>query len=113
MRLIEDGTYIVDVSGADLDKIKRVMLEAGTCCTMMYPDEGWEKGEWIPCGERLPKKGEAVLITNKKGNVKHGQYRGIYSRDREDWWLWKKNTIEDVVAWMPLPEPYKGEVKNE
>lgn len=38
MRLIEDGTYIVDVTGADLNQIKRVMLVMGNYCTMMYPD---------------------------------------------------------------------------
>ena len=39
MRLIEDGTYIVDVTGADLDQIKRVMLDTGKHCKLMYSDE--------------------------------------------------------------------------
>lgn len=39
MKLIEDGTYVVDVSEADLDKIKRVMLDTGKHCILMYPDE--------------------------------------------------------------------------
>ena len=47
MRLIEDGTYIVDVSEADLDKIKRVMLDTGKFCTLMYPHEGRNEGEWV------------------------------------------------------------------
>lgn len=67
--------------------------------------------EWIPCSERLPKEDEFVgnvckyyLIQDEYGDmhVAHLSSRG-----------WE--TIEsvkalgcDVVAWMPLPEPYKG-----
>lgn len=61
---------------------------------------------WIPCSERLPKKGNTVLITNNRGNVRCGQYRGLYGDEINEWW-WKKKTIETVLAWMPLPEPYK------
>ena len=69
-----------------------------------------ERNEWIPCNERLPKKGEVVLITNGKGNVRCGQYRSEYDvRDRTHYWWWKGKTIESVLAWMPLPEPYKAE----
>ena len=68
------------------------------------------EAEWIPCSERLPKKGEVVLITNGKGNVRCGQYRSEYDvRDRTHYWWWKGKTIESVLAWMPLPEPYKAE----
>lgn len=64
---------------------------------------------WIPCSERLPKKGEVVLITNGKGNVRCGQYRSEYDvRDGTHYWWWKGKTVESVIAWMPLPKPYKG-----
>lgn len=69
------------------------------------------KGDWIPCSERLPKENEYVgdvckyyLIQDEYGDmhVAHLSSRG-----------WE--TIEsvkalgcDVVAWMPLPKPYKG-----
>ena len=65
------------------------------------------EAEWIPCSERLPKKGEVVLITNGKGNVRCGQYRSEYDvRDRTHYWWWKGKTIESVLAWKPLPTPY-------
>lgn len=65
--------------------------------------------EWIPCSERLPKKGEVVLITNGKGNVRCGQYRSEHDvRDGTHYWWWKGKTVETVLAWMPLPMPYKG-----
>ena len=64
---------------------------------------------WIPVSERLPKKGEVVLITNGKGNVRCGQYRSEYDvRDRTHYWWWKGKTVESVLAWQPLPKPYKG-----
>lgn len=65
---------------------------------------------WIPCSERLPKMKEIVLITNDKGHVRCGQYRGVgfFSKnDGRPHWNWKGNTLETVVAWMPLPEPYE------
>ena len=66
--------------------------------------------QWIPCSERLPKMKEIVLITNDKGHVRCGQYRGVgfFSKnDGRPHWNWKGNTLETVVAWMPLPEPYE------
>ena len=67
-----------------------------------------EKG-WIPCSERLPKKGEVVLITNGKGNVRCGQYRSEHDvRGGTHYWWWKGKTVESVLAWMPLPKPFKG-----
>ena len=65
--------------------------------------------EWISCSERLPKKGEVVLITNGKGNVRCGQYRSEHDvRGGTHYWWWKGKTVESVLAWRPLPEPYKG-----
>ena len=64
--------------------------------------------EWIPCSEKLPEKGEVVLITNGKGNVRCGQYRSEHDvRDGTHYWWWKGKTVETVLAWMPLPEPYR------
>ena len=70
-----------------------------------------EPMRWIPCSERLPKYGKNVLITNDKGNVSYGRFRGVefWKEDGDSYWTWKKNTIEHVLAWMPLPEPYKEE----
>jgi hypothetical protein len=67
---------------------------------------------WIPVSERLPKMKEIVLITNDKGHVRCGQYRGVgfFSKnDGRPHWNWKGNTLETVVAWMPLPKPYEVE----
>jgi hypothetical protein len=64
--------------------------------------------EWIPVNERLPEEGVTVLIT-WNGHIDLGKYE-----EHEWWWLaeafcdyWKE--AGNVVAWMPLPEPYKGD----
>lgn len=61
---------------------------------------------WIPCDEKLPRK-ERVLITMRDGCVTIGR-----QFDKNDWSTHegKYNARDfDVVAWMPLPEPYRGE----
>ena len=82
--------------------IKRIKEESAVDATA---------NRWIPCSERLPKYGKTVLITNAKGNVSYGRFRGVefWEEDGDSCWTWKKNTIEHVLAWMPLPEPYKEE----
>ena len=64
--------------------------------------------KWIPVTEALPKMKEVVLITNSKGHVRCGKYQGIFDNKNYRWW-WKHKTLEEVLAWMPLPEPYRGE----
>lgn len=63
---------------------------------------------WIPVSERLPEKNKDVITT-----VKYSGFMGMYGR-----WLktafidgygeWNGECIGgEVIAWMPLPEPYK------
>ena len=87
-----------------------MMIDIGADLQRAF-DEGYEKGKadrpqgkWIPCSERLPNEKEVVLITNDKGNVRFGQFRGTHGK----YWIWKGNTLETVLAWMPLPKPWKG-----
>ena len=64
--------------------------------------------KWILVSEALPEKKEMVLITNNKGHVRCGQYQGTFDDKNYRWW-WKHNTLEEVLAWMPLPEPWRCE----
>lgn len=58
--------------------------------------------KWIPCSERLPEENGEYLVTRES--------KGIYKFVDI---VKKTNTsgdiASDIVAWMPLPEPYKGE----
>ena len=60
---------------------------------------------WIPCSERLPDNDEAVLISNSHGVTKA-------------WWngrFWTSIAVKKyktVIAWMPLPEPYREDANG-
>lgn len=60
---------------------------------------------WIPVIERLPEDSETVLITHK-GGVSFGYYNGIYWERGSST---KHKPLQTVIAWMPLPEPYRGD----
>jgi hypothetical protein len=62
---------------------------------------------WIPCGERLPEDGKEVYVTSGKGQWAYTT-EGKFSRRFGGWVsAWDNGDLPDVVAWMPLPEPYK------
>lgn len=56
--------------------------------------------KWIPCSERFPKRSEhvndTVLVCYKDGSVRFNScMNGVWIQG-------------NPIAWMPLPEPYKG-----
>lgn len=59
---------------------------------------------WVPVSERLPKEGMAVLVwCPERKNI----YCACY--EEKQWWIFGayfKKIELDVIAWMPLPEPY-------
>ena len=60
--------------------------------------------EWIPCSERLPSESGWYLIT-VQGCEKVADMEWYYS----EWDAWNGVSSEQqVIAWMPLPKPYKG-----
>ena len=72
-----------------------------------------KKGEWVSVTERLPEYNgitEEVLITTSDGDIDIG------GMGRLGWWRCEANEgfewINDVIAWQPLPQPYKAESEN-
>ena len=58
---------------------------------------------WIPCSERLPEKDGFYLVT-----VTDGEQIAVCKMPFVES-EWGGNWFDDeVVAWMPLPEPWKG-----
>lgn len=60
---------------------------------------------WIPCSERLPDVGSGIIFCDVDGDIFVGH------RASEHWWS-VDDKVKNVVAWMPLPEPYKGGEKG-
>ena len=80
-------------------------------------DEYVESNEphWIPVTERLPENGRQVLVYARSVHyalAKYDEMRnadGTYKKQWVTFDAWKPfYTIKDVIAWMPLPEPFKG-----
>ena len=60
--------------------------------------------QWIPCSERLPDTTDFVLTINIVSQC------GVYRFDGDCWLDYDGLFVnEGIRAWMPLPEPYKGE----
>ena len=73
--------------------------------------------EWISVYERLPNKGQVVVVMGNKGTWDYGMFKGldycVSGKQKPDYWRWKKNTRKTVKWWMDknsaLPEPPKEE----
>ena len=127
MRLIDADTLL-----AEYDKIH--VGEPGRARKLIAEQPTIEPRKWIPCSERLPKKYGWYQVTLKDARVSRLYYDyksgrwvdnvrkhmfelyDIYSKcthkriteEEEDvyWDNW-------VIAWMPLPEAYRGGQENE
>lgn len=61
------------------------------------------KTRWIPVTERLPEEEDEYLVTidgNRYYATTSYWSKGYYTAG----WQWND---DNVIAWMPLPEPYK------
>ena len=73
--------------------------------------------EWVKVSERLPDWGCQVMVTVewKIGNcevyrfVDTCEYYPVHGFSYYDDTYEELMTVEGVVAWMPLPEPYDGD----
>ena len=65
-------------------------------------------GKWIPCSERLPDK---PIFSHDGYIVQQACVVEPYTAywDGEKWSDVIDNDIEDIIAWQPLPAPYKPE----
>lgn len=58
--------------------------------------------QWIPCSERLPEKEGNYLITAQPAYNHAKDIRIAHWSSR-----WVGYVKSEIIAWMPLPEPYE------
>ena len=104
-RLAYNVHGLVDVLDAEnCDKILKMLEQTSADSSQ----------DWIPCSERLPKKESneqrrgTYLTTNGYGVVCMMNYEFEGDFGFVGWGTNKPYDIQ-IVAWMPLPEPWKGE----
>ena len=66
--------------------------------------------EWIPCSERLPANDDWVIasILDEVGDTPYRYSDFGWYFERAKCWIIDSEQRTDVVAWMPLPKPWKG-----
>ena len=105
MRLIDaDALYetlchIWDVS--DSEDFEKAVFKTIINAPTIDPEQ-----QWIPCSERLPEEGQACLVSDRETilidiYIGHG--------NPYNW----RGYVKDYEAWMPLPEPYKADMRGE
>lgn len=62
--------------------------------------------DWIPVSERLPKASGTYQVTCMDGRIYRSTY-AKFQRKLKRWELTGARSYWKVIAWMPLPEPYK------
>ena len=97
------------VSEMNISKKNKIELLGMITAIEMKHDELMPK--WIPVTEALPKDMDRLLATIVRSNgekrVRSGHYyKGLFSMDNGDVW---NETDKEILAWMPLVEPYGGE----
>ena len=83
-------TYLFD----SIDRDPKISLEDAKYAIEQLPSAQ----QWIPCSERLPERNGYYLVTGRQGAVNKRLYQDGY---------WYGNWA--IIAWMPLPEPWRGE----
>lgn len=111
-----DGEIIKAVQNVGVDVSKDELIKALQYDRGQY-QKGYEDGkedattQWIPASEDLPDKGQWVIATSRSDIENEWEVPSIVQYMGNGIWRWNTpfNICDVVVAWMPLPKPYKGD----
>ena len=109
--LTSSAIIIATLLGALLLKDNTIIVKESVTKRMLNElVESSCKQKWILCSERLPGKGEDVLITNNWHEVRMA-YLTDRTRGKVLCWIVDHNSYHpvdrnEILAWMALPHPY-------
>ena len=88
-----------------LESIEALMAE-GEIYDIEYPLQ-----RWIPVSEGLPETNKRVLVTDNCGEI---HIVSLVKCEKPEMLVWLNDCdfyvdMDDVAAWMPIPESYKPE----
>lgn len=107
MNVRVENEIIKAVQNIGIDVDKEELIKALAYDRKQY-EKGYEDGKaeamrWIPCSERLPED-DGLYITTKRNPI-----TGRLPAVSMSFFIEGDFQSSRVVAWMPLPEPYKEE----
>lgn len=102
-KLHSDSTLKILTKDELISYIHMLHHNWGVCDEQLYNVMKYSN-KWIPVEERLPEVNWFYTVCFDDGFITTVEFDG-------DWILWADAT--EVVAWMPLPEPYRKEDKDE
>ncbi len=106
---VADGYGAMCVSIGTIECIIRKHMNDGNDINVTAKDDGW-----IPVEKRLPEKKDVYLVTYHPcywDNVHPDIAIGIDTFRGKTTWAKKK--FQKVIAWKPLPEPYRPERRKD
>ena len=103
-----DNNILKAVKDVGIDVDKDELIKA-----LAYDRNQYEKGfsdatpKWISTNERLPKEEEKVIVTVKDDSADSPIYYTSAGWYYKGIWVVENEVCYQVIAWMPLSEPYK------
>lgn len=81
-----------------LDYNRQAILERIKALPSAQPEQ-----QWTPCSEKPPEEESEVFVTTSWNDVckawySNGKWRAEFINEYDD---------DEILAWMPLPEPYQ------
>ena len=113
MRLIDGDALrdkLLELASDDWNQMCRTFWANvyNECADMVDDQPSIESQKWIPCSEDSPKSSGEYLVTVKWPSDEYSIDVYEYNVSHKEWNDGESFCGEQAVAWMQLPELYKG-----